>query len=96
MANRDPACIAVGVQNYTYQEFPEHMVWVKSQQKWKPRDQGAAIGWMYFVSPNAGERFYLQTLLTVIRGVTLGHHFSYIQYSNYHIRCNILGRHPHC
>jgi hypothetical protein len=65
-ANQDLACIAVGAQNYTYQEFPQHMVWVKSERIWKPRKQGSVIGRMYFVAPNAGERFYLRTLLTVI------------------------------
>ena len=31
--------------------------------------KGLAIGRMYFVSPSAGERFYLRTLLTVAKGV---------------------------
>ena len=69
-ANQDPACIALGAQQYTYQEFPQHMVWLKSERKWKPRQQGSAIGQMYFVPPNGGERFYLRTLLTVVRGVS--------------------------
>ena len=69
-ANQDPACIAVGAQQYTYQEFPQHMVWLRSEQKWKPQQQGCAIGQMYFVPPNGGEHFYLRILLTVVRGVS--------------------------
>lgn len=69
-ANQDPACIALCARQYTYQEFPQHMVWLKSEWKWKPQQQGSAIGRMYFVPPNGGERFYLQTLLTVVRGVS--------------------------
>jgi hypothetical protein len=58
-ANQDPECIANDAQNYTYQEFPQHIVWVKKERKWKPRKQGKVIGCVYFVPPNAGERFYL-------------------------------------
>ncbi|XP_028099952.1 uncharacterized protein LOC114299421 [Camellia sinensis] len=45
---------------FTYQEFPQHFVWLKSEKRWKSRERGYAIGRMYFVSPNCGERFYLQ------------------------------------
>ncbi|KAG5529311.1 hypothetical protein RHGRI_029871 [Rhododendron griersonianum] len=53
---------------YTYQEFPQHFVWIKTTKKWKPRERGYAIGRMYFASPNSGERFYLRLLLTVVKG----------------------------
>lgn len=33
------------------------------------RKRGFAIGRMYFVAPNCGERFYLRMLLTVVKGV---------------------------
>src|SRR6266851_10462727 len=68
-ANQDPACIAIGAKDFTYQEFPQHMVWNKKGRKWKPHAQRQAIGRMYFVPPNAGEWFYLRTLLTVIKGM---------------------------
>jgi hypothetical protein len=58
----------------TYQEFPNHFV-IKSddtnpQSKiWRPRQRNSfAIGHMMYVGPTAGERFYLQTLLMVVRG----------------------------
>ncbi|KAI8540035.1 hypothetical protein RHMOL_Rhmol09G0230200 [Rhododendron molle] len=38
------------------------------EKRWKPRERGFAIGRMYFVSPNAGEIFYLRLLLSVVRG----------------------------
>jgi len=45
------------------------MVWNKKGQKWKPCAQRQAIGRMYFVPSNAGEQFYLRTLLTVVKGM---------------------------
>ena len=56
-----------------YQEFPQHFV-IKadpsnSQSKiWQIRQrQSFAIGRMIYVHPTAGERFYLRTLLMVVR-----------------------------
>lgn len=60
--------------NFTYQEFPGHFVWDAKLKKWKPRKQGRAIGRMYFASPASGERFFLRTLLTVIKGATSYQH----------------------
>ena len=54
----------------TYQNFPQRWVYVQKEKKWKPRQQGNAIGRMYFASPSHGERFYLRTLLTVKAGAT--------------------------
>ncbi|XP_026439102.1 uncharacterized protein LOC113337723 [Papaver somniferum] len=53
---------------YTYQQFPQHFVWCKKVKQWKIRQQGFAFGRMYFVSPNAGELYYLRMLLTTVRG----------------------------
>ncbi|XP_057482346.1 uncharacterized protein LOC130769157 isoform X2 [Actinidia eriantha] len=53
---------------FTYQEFPQHFVWHKTQQIWTPRQRGYAIGRMYFAAPNSGERFYLRLLLTIVKG----------------------------
>jgi hypothetical protein len=55
-------------KNYTYQEFPQHFTWNKSTKKWSPRKKDFAIGRMYFAAPSSGERFYLRTLLTVVKG----------------------------
>jgi hypothetical protein len=54
---------------YTYQEFPQHFVCNKKTKKWTPRQHGETIGRMHFVHPSAGEHFYLQTLLTIRKGV---------------------------
>ncbi|XP_052171592.1 uncharacterized protein LOC127787570 [Diospyros lotus] len=53
---------------FTYQEFSQHYVWLKSEKRWKSRERGYAIGKMYFASHNCGERFYLRLLLTVVKG----------------------------
>ncbi|THH29066.1 hypothetical protein EUX98_g5120 [Antrodiella citrinella] len=53
---------------YTYQEFPQHFVWNQKTKQWTLRQQQFAIGRLYYVGPTAGERFYLRTLLTVVKG----------------------------
>jgi hypothetical protein len=55
-------------RQYTYQEFPQHFTYQAQSKRWTPRQRGYAIGRMYFVSPTAGERFYLRTLLSVVPG----------------------------
>lgn len=60
----------VRARDLTYQEFPQRFVWSPTQKSWHVREQGFAIGRMYFVSPTAGERFYLRTLLSVVKGPT--------------------------
>jgi hypothetical protein len=57
-------------RQYTYPEIPLHFVWIDSEKRWKERQLGRSIGRMYFVSPTAGERFYLRTLLTTVTGPT--------------------------
>src|SRR6202050_3360675 len=42
----------------------------KKKKKWTLRQQGFAIGRMYFASPSSGEHFYLRTLLTIVKGAT--------------------------
>ncbi|XP_026400640.1 uncharacterized protein LOC113296553 [Papaver somniferum] len=53
---------------HTYQDFPQHFVWLKKEKRWKIRQQGFAIARIHFVSPNAGELYYLRLLLTVVAG----------------------------
>ncbi len=55
-------------QNTTYQDFPQYFVWHKVSKTWTKRQKGFSLGRMYFVPPTGGERFYLRTLLTVVRG----------------------------
>lgn len=57
-------------RQYTYQEFPQYFTWDNTHDCWKIRQGHFSIGRMYFVSPTAGEQFYLRTLLTVVRGAT--------------------------
>ena len=52
-----------------YLDFPRDHVWVAQNKAWKARQRGArAVGRMYHVPPNAGERFYLRLLLTAVPG----------------------------
>ena len=68
-ANQDPGGLGEVARQLTYQEFPQKLVWSK-KKGWTVRKQGFALGRMYFASPTSGERFYLRTLLTVVRGST--------------------------
>jgi hypothetical protein len=51
-----------------YQEFPQKFVWKTKAREWTPRKRGYSIGRMYYAHPTCGERFYLRTLLTCIKG----------------------------
>ena len=50
-----------------YQEFPQKFAWIQQKKKWQPRKKGFAVGRMYYVSPAAGERFYLRTMLNAVK-----------------------------
>ncbi|KAF8748442.1 Helitron helicase-like domain at N-terminus [Rhizoctonia solani] len=63
-----------------YQAIPNKFTWNKTTWKFSlqrftqnngvVRFSTGAIGRMYFVPPNSGERFYLRTLLTMVHGPT--------------------------
>jgi hypothetical protein len=55
---------------YTYQEAPLHLVWDRTSKIWSVRQHMGSIGRLNFVLPTAGERFYLRTLLTTVKGPT--------------------------
>jgi hypothetical protein len=56
--------------NVLYQEMSDAHVWNPKQYKWTVRKRGGpAIGRLVFVHPNAGERYFLCLLLTVVRGM---------------------------
>lgn len=63
---QDP--IGEAARKMTYQEFPQHFVWHNDTKAWTKRLRGFSLGRLYFVPPTSGERFYLRTLLTVVRG----------------------------
>jgi len=69
-ANADPGMAPIARQ-LTYQEFPQQFVYNERDKEWHIRKNGFALGRMYFVPPSANdERFYLRTLLTVVKGPT--------------------------
>jgi hypothetical protein len=72
-ANCDDGPLGERACTLTYQKFPQHFTWVNQpadgrRKHWKLCERGFALGWMYFVPPTGGERFYLRTLLSVVRG----------------------------
>lgn len=80
--------------DHTYQELPLFFVWDRRVKKWKRRQRGATIGRMYFVSPTAGERFYLRTLLTTVKGPTSWEHlrsFEGTVHPSFHAACLARG-----
>jgi hypothetical protein len=69
-ANSDLGELGTEARKLLYQEFPQKMVWKDDKKMWALRQRGFALGRMYFVSPTGGERLYLRTLLTVVKGPT--------------------------
>ncbi len=43
--------------------------WINGTKKWTIRQRGCCVGCLYFISPSAGERYFLPTLLTKVKGV---------------------------
>ncbi|XP_057250038.1 uncharacterized protein LOC125496641 [Beta vulgaris subsp. vulgaris] len=54
----------------SYVEFPTKFVWQARTREWTSRKKGFAIGRIYHVTPGAGEKFYLRTLLNYVKGAT--------------------------
>ena len=78
----------------TYQEFPQKFVWTKNNKTWSLRQRNFSLGRMYFVPPTSGERFYLRTLLTVVRGPKSYQDlktFDGITYSSFQDACKARG-----
>ena len=95
-ANAHPGDFGVEAQNYTYQEFPQHFTWKAEIKKWSIwRQRDPAIGCMFFIPPTAGERFYLQTLLTVVKGAKsfddLWRYNSDEPYTTFYAACIVRG-----
>ena len=68
-ANGQP--IEFDCRDLLYQDFPTRMTWNAWNHEWKIRKaRFSTIGRMVYVSPAAGERFYLRLLLTAVRGAT--------------------------
>ncbi len=53
----------------TYMDFPSVFTWINGMKKWTIRQKGCCVGRLYFVSPSTGERYFLRTLLTKVKGV---------------------------
>jgi len=52
----------------TYMDFPSVFTWTNGTKKWTIQQKGCCVGHLYFVSPFAGERYFLCTLLTKVKG----------------------------
>jgi len=52
----------------TYMDFPFVFTWTNGTKKWTIRQRGCSVGRPYFISPSAGERYFLRTLLTKVKG----------------------------
>ena len=79
---------------YTYQELPQHFTWDRCEKNWKRRQRGSTLGRLFFVSPTAGERFYLRTLLTTVKGPTSWQElrtFDDTEYPTFHAACLARG-----
>ncbi len=52
-----------------YMDFPFVFTWTNGTKKWTVRQTGCCVGRLYFISPSAGECYFLRTLLTKVKGV---------------------------
>ncbi|GKE03127.1 ATP-dependent DNA helicase PIF1-like protein [Tanacetum coccineum] len=52
----------------TYAQILEHYVWHEQEKKWRPRKQRKCIGRIVYSTSSAGERYFLQMILNVVRG----------------------------
>jgi hypothetical protein len=50
-------------------DFPSVFTWTNGMKKWTIRQKGCCVRCLYFVSPSFGERYFLRTLLTKVKGV---------------------------
>ena len=93
-ANMDPVTAPLAKQ-LMYQEFPQQFVYNEKDKKWTVRKQGFALGRMYFVPPSVSdERFYLWTLLAVVKGPKLYEDlrtFNSITYPTFREACLAMG-----
>ncbi|CAN7044623.1 unnamed protein product [Brassica rapa subsp. trilocularis] len=55
-------------KDLTYVEFPSRFVYHASGREWTPRQQGEAIGRVVYISPAAGDLYFLRILINVVRG----------------------------
>ncbi|XP_030479392.1 uncharacterized protein LOC115696639 [Cannabis sativa] len=53
-----------------YKEFPQHYVWDNQHKQWTPRKKKKVIGRIVTANPLEGERYYLRSLLSHVRGPT--------------------------
>jgi hypothetical protein len=53
-----------------YVDFPGSFTWNNTTKKWAKRRGGVVVRRLYFVSHVVGERYFLQTLLIVVKGAT--------------------------
>ena len=94
-ANASLGDLGVQARKYTYQEFPQHFTWKLDGKKWSIRQKDRVIGRMFFVPPTAGERFYLRTLLTVVKGAKsfedLRRYNNDVPYPTFHAACLARG-----
>jgi hypothetical protein len=80
--------------NHVYQDIPLHFTWDRKNKIWRRRRRDGSIGRIYFVSPTAGERFYLRTLLTTVKGPTSYENlrtFDSVLHPSFHAACLARG-----
>jgi hypothetical protein len=78
----------------TYDRMPEYFTWKNNDKTWSPRKDGFAYGRVYFVSPSAGERYYLRMLLCTVPNPTSFQSLRTVNdivYPNFKAACAALG-----
>ncbi len=56
-------------RKFTYMDFPSVFTSTNGTKKWTIQHRGCCVRCLYFVNPSVGERYFLRTLLTKVKGV---------------------------
>ncbi|KAA6408564.1 MAG: atp-dependent dna helicase pif1 [Lasallia pustulata] len=94
MAFFDYNCNNTDGRNFLNQDFPVHYVFDGKLQRWHIRKWGTTIGRIYHCHPFGGEKYYLQLLLTVVRGPQSFEHLRTVNgliYSTFQTACLARG-----
>ncbi len=78
----------------TYMDFPSVFTWTNGRKKWTIQQRGCSVGRLYFVSPSAGECYFLRTLLTKVKGAVsfeILRTINGVVYDTFKSACIVLG-----
>ncbi len=71
-------------RSFTFDQFPQQLVWNQKLKRKIMRKKSFTIGHMYYAHPTSGERYYLRMLLNCIKGATSYEHLWIVDGTEHH------------